>query len=132
MASSTHAIFRGLQEHIKAIFSDLPSSISHEVILGLTAKHAKLSDYYYKFDESPLYIWLRVCLTVTLPVLCLIYLQVLDPRIPYDGMKLDFEGDIGLTEYLDSVKLSLHTYLSNNYAVKHVTPSHSALHTCRP
>ena len=57
MVSSIHAIFRGLQEHIKAILSDLPSSISHGVILGLTVAHAKLSDYYYEFDESPLYIW---------------------------------------------------------------------------
>lgn len=70
---------------------------------------------------------LRVCLTVTLLVLCLIYFQVLDPRISYDGMKLDFEGDLGLTEYLDNVKLLLHMYFSNNYAGKHVTPSHGSL-----
>jgi hypothetical protein len=57
MLSSTHAIFRGLQDQIKAILVDLPSSTSPQLILGLTNAHTKLSDYYYKFDESPLYTW---------------------------------------------------------------------------
>jgi hypothetical protein len=57
MVSSTHAIFRGLQDQIKTILSDLPRSTSPQLILGLTAAHTKLSDYYYKFDESPLYTW---------------------------------------------------------------------------
>ena len=54
------------------------------------------------------------------PVLCLTYSEVLDPRISYDGMKLDYEDNISLTEYLESAKLSLHTYFSNNYAGRHV------------
>ena len=41
-------------------------------------------------------------------------------------MKLDYEDDISLTEYLESAKLSLHTYFSSNYAGKHVAPSHSS------
>ena len=65
-------------------------------------------------------------LNYTLPVLCLTYSEVLDPRISYDGMKLDYEDDISLTEYLESAKLSLHAYFSNNYAGKHVAPSHSS------
>jgi hypothetical protein len=64
--------------------------------------------------------------TSTLPVLCLTYSEVLDPHISYDGMKLDYEDDISLTEYLESAKLSLHTYFLNNYAGKHVAPSHSS------
>ena len=55
--SSTHAIFRGLQEQIKDIFTNLPPSTSPWLMLGLTDAHRKLSDYYYKFDESPLYTW---------------------------------------------------------------------------
>jgi hypothetical protein len=39
-------------------------------------------------------------------------------------MKLDCDDDISLTEYLESAKLSLHTYFLNNYAGKHVNPSH--------
>lgn len=55
--SSTHAIFQGLQEQIKDILTNLPPSTSPWLMLGLTDAHRKLSDYYYKFDESPLYTW---------------------------------------------------------------------------
>jgi len=55
--SSTHAIFRGLQEQIKDILTGLPPTTSPTLVLGLTDAHRKLSDYYYKFDESPLYTW---------------------------------------------------------------------------
>jgi hypothetical protein len=55
--SSTHAIFRGLQEQIKEIITNLPPTTARELVLGLTDAHRKLSDYYYKFDESPLYTW---------------------------------------------------------------------------
>ena len=48
---------------------------------------------------------------------------VLDPRISYEGMKLDYEDDISLTEYLESTKQSLHCHFSDNYAGKHVAPS---------
>jgi hypothetical protein len=54
------------------------------------------------------------------------YSQVLDPRISYDGMKLDYEDDISLTEYLQSAKLSLHIYFSKHYAGKNVAPSHAS------
>jgi hypothetical protein len=57
MVSFTHAIFRGLQDYIKTVLGDLPGATSPQLILGLTAAHAKLGDYYYKFDESPLYTW---------------------------------------------------------------------------
>jgi hypothetical protein len=57
MLSSTHATFRGLQKHIKAILSRLPDNTAPEIKKGLLDAHRKLSDYYYKFDQSPLYIW---------------------------------------------------------------------------
>lgn len=56
MLSSTHAIFHGLQEHIRDILRALPDS-SHQIKAGLLAAHEKLSDYYYKYDETPYYIW---------------------------------------------------------------------------
>jgi hypothetical protein len=57
MLSTTHAIFRGLQEDIKNILRDLPNSVSPKIKLGLVDAHRKLSDYYYRYDESPFYTW---------------------------------------------------------------------------
>lgn len=57
MLSTTHTIFRGLQDDIRSILVGLPNSISLEIKKGLTDAHLKLSDYYHKFDESPFYIW---------------------------------------------------------------------------
>ena len=57
MLSTTHAIFRGLQDDIKNILRDLPNSVSPKIKLGLTDAHRKLSEYYYQFDVSPFYTW---------------------------------------------------------------------------
>ena len=58
MLSHTHAIFRGLQEHIHKALSELSSSVNPRIKAGLLAAHAKLSEYYYRFDDgSPFYIW---------------------------------------------------------------------------
>lgn len=55
--SHVHAIFRGLQDELKDILCALPNSVSPNIKKGLTDAHRKLSDYYYKFDESPFYTW---------------------------------------------------------------------------
>jgi len=57
MLSMTLAIFRGLQEHIKLIYSDLPASTSQRIKTSLLDAHRKLSDYYYHYDQSPFYTW---------------------------------------------------------------------------
>jgi hypothetical protein len=57
MLSTTHAIFRGLQSDIQDILRTLPDTAAPELKKGLTDAHLKLSDYYYKFDESPYYLW---------------------------------------------------------------------------
>jgi hypothetical protein len=57
MLSTTHAIFRGLQDEIKEILRGLPDSVSPRIKLGLTDAHRKLSDYYYQYDTSPFYTW---------------------------------------------------------------------------
>lgn len=57
MLSTTHAIFRGLQDDIKDILRNLPNSVSPKIKLGLTDAHRKLSDYYYQYDASPFYTW---------------------------------------------------------------------------
>jgi len=57
MLSSTLAIFRGLQEHIQLIYGNLPASTSHRIKASLLDAHKKLSDYYYRYDQSPFYTW---------------------------------------------------------------------------
>ena len=57
MLSHTHAIFRGLQEHIREALRDLPPGIDLCIKHGLLAAHHKLAEYYYRFDQSPFYIW---------------------------------------------------------------------------
>src|SRR5277367_2949055 len=64
MLSTTHAIFRGLQDDIKNILRDLPNSVSPRIKLGLTDAHRKLSNYYYQYDASPFYTWAACASTV--------------------------------------------------------------------
>ena len=55
--STTHLIFRRLQEHIWTIIADLPDNFNSQLKAGLLAAHQKLSEYYYHFDQSPFYTW---------------------------------------------------------------------------
>ena len=67
MLSTTHTIFRGLQDDIKNILRGLPSMVSPKIKLGLTDAHRKLSDYYYQFDTSPFYTWAARMYFLTCP-----------------------------------------------------------------
>ena len=55
--SSIHAIFRGLQEQLQEDIASLPQTTPSRLCTTLINAHLKLSDYYYKFDQSPYYIW---------------------------------------------------------------------------
>jgi hypothetical protein len=57
MLSTTHAVFRGLQDEIKYILHNLPNSVLPSIKIGLTDAYRKLSDYYYEYDASPFYTW---------------------------------------------------------------------------
>lgn len=57
MLSTTHAIFRGLQEDIRESIATLPADTPTRLKDALISAHHKLSDYYTRLDESPLYIW---------------------------------------------------------------------------
>ncbi|KAJ7348858.1 hypothetical protein DFH08DRAFT_697701, partial [Mycena albidolilacea] len=57
MISTTHTVFRGLQQSIRDNIRLLPDDIAPEIKEGLISAHLKLSDYYTKFDESPYYTW---------------------------------------------------------------------------
>ena len=58
MRSTTHAIFCGLQEDIQLSIMSLPANMPAQLKNSLVSAHRKLSDYYMRLDESPLYIWL--------------------------------------------------------------------------
>ncbi|KAF5342758.1 hypothetical protein D9758_017038 [Tetrapyrgos nigripes] len=90
MVSNVHGIFRRLQRHLKNILQDLPEDTSPEIKQGLTNAHRKLSDYYFKFDASPFYIWA----------------SLLDPRISYFGLKDEFD---------EERKSDLYMYFDNHY-----------------
>ena len=57
MLSTAHAIFRGLQDEVRNALCSLPDSTSLMIKDGPLAAHQKLSEYYYRFDLSPFYIW---------------------------------------------------------------------------
>lgn len=57
MLSTTHAVFRGLQDHLKKILATLPNTTDPVLRDGLRAAHTKLSDYFTKFDVSRYYSW---------------------------------------------------------------------------
>jgi hypothetical protein len=57
MLSSTHAIFRGLQDSLTESLRSLPNDTPTLLRRALLNAHRKLSDYYGKSDESPYYTW---------------------------------------------------------------------------
>jgi hypothetical protein len=57
MLSTVHAIFRGLEVHVKTILETLLDTAHPQLCDGLVAAHQKLSEYYYRSDASPYYTW---------------------------------------------------------------------------
>jgi hypothetical protein len=57
MLSTVHAVFRGLQDHVASMLRKLPDSAPSQLRTGLVDAHTKLSDYYFRSDESPYYTW---------------------------------------------------------------------------
>jgi len=55
--SSTHAVLKGLQHHLAAKIIKLPSTVSSEIRNAPVASHLKLSDYFFKIDQSPHPVW---------------------------------------------------------------------------
>lgn len=60
MLLTTLAIFYGLQDDIKTILHGLTTAVPHSIKMGLINAHRKLSEYYFKYNESPFYTW-AVC-----------------------------------------------------------------------
>jgi len=55
--------------------------------------------------------------------------SVLDPQISYEGMKLNYENNSQLAEYLEFSKKELHAYYEFYYANRHLMPSLAINHT---
>lgn len=73
--STAHAVFRGLQEHVLKIFRDLPADTPPHISSSLLEAYRKLSDYYYKFDQSPFYCWAARTFTIIACVMSLMSLS---------------------------------------------------------
>ncbi|KAJ6550101.1 ribonuclease H-like domain-containing protein [Mycena capillaripes] len=94
--SFTHTIFRGLQEDLRTSIKNLPISMPSVLQNGLLNVHHKLSDYYYKMDQSPYYTWAAF----------------LDPRILYEGLKSEFQHNDELMEQLKTDKAALEAHFN--------------------
>jgi division protein CdvB (Snf7/Vps24/ESCRT-III family) len=57
MLSSTHAMFRTIQQDLKNAIANLPEKADPALRKGLVEAHLKLSEYYTKFDQSRYYLW---------------------------------------------------------------------------
>lgn len=117
MLSTCHAIFRGLQDEVRTALLSLPDSTSPMIRNGLLAAHQKLSEYYYRFDLSPFYIW-AACKSLFFSSLFKHWLlsEVLDPRISYEGLVADYGKDTDLLADLERAKSSLHSFYRDKYS----------------
>ncbi|KAF7370018.1 Transposase-like protein [Mycena sanguinolenta] len=100
MLSTTHAIFRWLQDELKTAIAQLPRTADPALLDGLVGAHRKLSDYFTKFDESRYYSWATL----------------LDPRLSYTGLRADYADDPDLLEGLEKSKAALEAHFQAHYA----------------
>ena len=117
--SHVHAIFKGLQDDLRKALSELPASTPGCIRDGLVNAHCKLSDYYYKSDESPYYIWASsvspsssyyYMLMTAFPV-------VLDPRIGLSQFRADYDDDPDIQAHIDQSVVQLRAHYVANYTV---------------
>jgi hypothetical protein len=54
--ASVHCIFKGLQDNVREFMATLSHGSAPGLRSGLRKAHDKLSEYFYKFDESPYYV----------------------------------------------------------------------------
>ncbi|KIJ35234.1 hypothetical protein M422DRAFT_262618 [Sphaerobolus stellatus SS14] len=83
--SSTHAVFKGLQDDILTFITGLPKTATLQLHTALLDSHCKLSDYFHMFDKSPYYIWAIM----------------LDPRIRYHGLLFDHRDECNLLQLIE-------------------------------
>jgi len=72
MLSKALELMQDLEAHLKDTIINLPWNVSTHIRDALVAPHGKLSEYYYKFDESPFYTWsMCMCLSLSFDYLML-------------------------------------------------------------
>jgi len=84
---------------------------------GLLDAHLKLSEYHYRFDQSPFYTWAacKLLKDSNASSLLILTILVLDPRISYEGVKEDYEDDENLLTYLEDSSSRLDQFFKQNY-----------------
>jgi hypothetical protein len=124
MLSSTHAIYRGLQDSLRTSLSTLPDNAPPTLQLGLAQAHRKLSDYYNKIDDSQYYTWASRESDTGYRHLSFLYMTtaVLDPRIAYQGLLDDCEDDTSLRTHLEESKAKLEARYRADYAKRISAP----------
>jgi hypothetical protein len=50
-------IFLRLQDMLRSKIASFPASAPYTLRTGLINSHAKLAEYFQKFDDSPYYLW---------------------------------------------------------------------------
>ncbi|KAJ6583629.1 hypothetical protein DFH09DRAFT_1076031 [Mycena vulgaris] len=77
----------------------LPEGTPPELVEGLTYAHCKLNhgDYYYKYDQSPFYIWAAL----------------LDPRFNDKKLRKNYAADEDLSAYFKNQKRALPSATAN-------------------
>ncbi|KAJ6629050.1 hypothetical protein B0H10DRAFT_20993 [Mycena sp. CBHHK59/15] len=100
MLSSTHAVFRWLQTHLKDAIKKLPANTDPALRRGLIDAHVKLGDYFTKFDKSRYYSWATL----------------LDPRLSYEGLCQDYANEPDLLQDLEQAKAGLELHYDLYYS----------------
>ncbi|KAJ7017817.1 hypothetical protein C8F04DRAFT_1199885 [Mycena alexandri] len=77
---------RDLRTKLKKKLAALPEEANPELVQGFNNAHRKLSDYYYKYDQSPVDIW-----------------------------AIHYAGGVDITEYLEEQQTALRKYFDDNY-----------------
>ena len=77
--SSTHAVFKGPQDELAKNLAELLDSAPSYLQNALVNSHAKLSDYFYTYDQSPYYIW-TACVSFPLLICHYLILQLYSIR----------------------------------------------------
>lgn len=133
MISTVHAIFCGLQEHIKEILRDLPDTALPQLQDGLLVAHQKLSEYYYRLNHHTIPgLWVSIVIhLIWIKFADFHYYSVLDPCIMYEGLKEDFENERDLLTHLEASKKKL-TRKNILIILNHLIPVPQDPRVCHP
>ncbi|KAF5372594.1 hypothetical protein D9758_005206 [Tetrapyrgos nigripes] len=99
MLSKTLATLHGLQDNLRTVLLQLPHSADPALCWGLMEAHSKLSDYYFKFDQSPYYTWTAL----------------LNPCISSEGLASDYRRKPDLLMDIEVAKVQFEHHFLTKY-----------------